>query len=99
MIGSEKQCASPSPPHTTTKASGDASPTSSEEFHVGSMVWGKLPGYDWWPGLIISYSREEGDTRGDGEGDGGMQVWVKWYGESNLSAVSVYYTFFVQHYT
>ena len=57
---------------------------------MGSMVWGKLPGYDWWPGLIISYSREEGETRGDGEGDGGMQVWVKWYGESNLSAVSVY---------
>ena len=60
---------------------------------MGSMVWGKLPGYDWWPGLIISYSREEGETRGDGEGDGGMQVWIKWYGESNLSAVSVYYTF------
>ena len=29
-----------------------------EEYPVGSMVWGKLPGYDWWPGVVISYSQD-----------------------------------------
>lgn len=28
-------------------------------FPVGSLVWGKLPGYDWWPGCVISYNKKE----------------------------------------
>ena len=61
----------------------------SEEHPVGSMVWGKLPGYEWWPGVIISYSRDkEGDSAtGEVVDGGGVQVWVKWYGENNLSQV------------
>ena len=65
---------------------------------MGTIVWGKLPGYEWWPGVVISYTRgKERDSRGrGGGGEGGegeedekeMQVWVKWYGESNLSQVS-----------
>ena len=69
---------------------------SSVQHPVGSMVWGKLPGYDWWPGVIISYSREEEDSKGDGEEGEGVQVWIKWYGENNLSQVSVHtYTYYV----
>ena len=68
---------------TKSGATGDM-----DKYPIGSIVWGKLPGYDWWPGLIISYCKDkEGDTVGEGEG-GGMQVWVKWYGENNLSQVS-----------
>lgn len=39
--------------------------------------------------MVISYCKDrEGDTEG-GEGEGGgMQVWIKWYGENNLSQVS-----------
>ena len=66
-----------------------------DDYPVGSIVWGKLPGYDWWPGVIISYCRDkEGDAAGRGEGGGGegeggaIHVWVKWYGENNLSQVS-----------
>lgn len=28
-------------------------------FPIGSLVWGKLPGYDWWPGCVISYDKKE----------------------------------------
>ena len=92
------------------------------------MVWGKLPGYDWWPGNIISYEeesrrgsvssvvgvgREERELRhggeervgageelgGEGKGGGSegevwkggkmdvTLVWIKWFGENNLSQV------------
>jgi len=26
-----------------------------EVFCINRLVWGKLPGYSWWPGAIISY--------------------------------------------
>ena len=74
-------------------ASGEDGSVVSEAYPIGSIVWGKLPGYDWWPGIIISYCRDkegelvdEGATTSTG---GGLQVWVKWYGENNLSQVSV----------
>ena len=83
------------PPSTSTAstASGEDGSVVSEAYPIGSIVWGKLPGYDWWPGIIISYCRDkegelvdEGATTSTG---GGLQVWVKWYGENNLSQVSV----------
>ena len=52
-----------------------------ERFPVGMMVWGKLPGSDWWPGSVISY--DEG-----GGGGGEPQAWIKWYGDNQLSQVS-----------
>ena len=65
---------------------------------MGTIVWGKLPGYDWWPGVTVSYSRgEKDDKEGGSEVHGGsevqggereVQVWVKWLGENNLSQVS-----------
>lgn len=86
---------SPSPPtspatHSSSIATtADEGSSSIEEYPIGSMVWGRLQGYDWWPGMVISYCKDrEGDTEG-GEGEGGgMQVWIKWYGENNLSQVS-----------
>ncbi len=72
-----------------------------ERFPVGKIVWGKLPGYNWWPGTAISYdetmkggtTKEEGGGAMPGEtvvrGLGGAepQVWIKWFGENNLSQV------------
>ena len=56
-----------------------------ERFPVGAMVWGKLPGYDWWPGSVISY--DEGGGGGGGGGGVEPQVWIKWYGDNQLSQV------------
>ena len=59
---------------------------------AGTMVWGKLPGYDWWPGVLLSYSdgiKKEAEELSDDEGDGSavVRVWVKWYGDNQLSQV------------
>ena len=84
------------PPHALPQSGAVGSATqdgdlSVERPPVGSMVWGKLPGYDWWPGLVISYSQDksEGEPQSTGETErgGGLQVWIKWYGENNLSQV------------
>lgn len=82
--------ASPATHSSSVATTADETTSSVEEYPIGSMVWGRLQGYDWWPGMVISYCKErEGDTAGEGEGEGsGMQVWVKWYGENNLSQVS-----------
>ena len=74
----------PSQDGETSSATGEGG---GEEFPVGSMVWGKLPGYDWWPGVVISYSQDRVGSGGDGERGGGVQVWIKWFGENNLSQV------------
>ena len=76
-----------------------------KKYPIGTMIWGKLPGYDWWPGVLLSYSN--GLTNGSGalkkEGATTMEeqqmsddedsscnvvrVWVKWYGDNQLSQV------------
>lgn len=67
-----------------------------DRYPIGRMMWGKLLGYDWWPGLIVSHSREE-PRRGkversqdeeEGESSEGGKVWLKWFGEKQLSNVS-----------
>ena len=68
---------------------------------MGTMVWGKLPGYDWWPGVTVSYiAGDKDDKEGENEVQGGERevlVWVKWYGENNLSQVSVPNNFVVHN--
>ena len=57
-----------------------------ERYPVGMMVWGKLPGYDWWPGSVISYD-EAPQMREGAERNTEPQVWIKWFGENQLSQV------------
>ena len=62
---------------------------------IGTMVWGKLPGYDWWPGVVLSYSDGTNGTKKDTdelsddetESNSVVRVWVKWYGDNQLSQV------------
>ena len=78
-----------------------------KKYPIGTMIWGKLPGYDWWPGVLLSYS--DGTTSNGGGGAkkelaaaveeqqlsddeesscNVIRVWVKWYGDNQLSQVS-----------
>ena len=65
-----------------------------EVFCIGRLVWGKLPGYHWWPGFIFSYEKEDSriskdpDDIFDIDPSDGITVWVKWFGETQLSLVS-----------
>ena len=62
---------------------------------AGTMVWGKLPGYDWWPGILLSYSDDTNGIKKDGEelsddeseSNNSVRVWVRWYGDNQLSQV------------
>lgn len=52
-------------------------------FGIGDLVWGKLRGFSWWPGRIVSWyitgrSRAAEGTR-----------WVMWFGDGKFSVVSV----------
>ncbi|KAM6969013.1 DNA (cytosine-5)-methyltransferase 3A isoform 4-T4 [Tautogolabrus adspersus] len=52
-------------------------------FGIGDLVWGKLRGYSWWPGRIVSWwvtgrSRAAEGTR-----------WVMWFGEDKFSVICV----------
>ena len=58
------------------------------EFPLGTMVWGKLPGYCWWPGTLISYDSLGGAKEQDEDGEMGVRAWIKWFGETQLSKVS-----------
>ena len=76
-----------------------------KRYPIGTMIWGKLPGYDWWPGVLLSYSdgttsnggakkepaaaAEEQQLSDDEESSCNVvRVWVKWYGDNQLSQVS-----------
>uniref|UniRef100_A0A8C2CC49 DNA (cytosine-5-)-methyltransferase n=1 Tax=Cyprinus carpio TaxID=7962 RepID=A0A8C2CC49_CYPCA len=53
-------------------------------FGIGELVWGKLRGFSWWPGRIVSWlmtgrSRAAEGTR-----------WVMWFGDGKFSVVSLY---------
>uniref|UniRef100_A0A8C2PUD3 DNA (cytosine-5-)-methyltransferase n=1 Tax=Cyprinus carpio TaxID=7962 RepID=A0A8C2PUD3_CYPCA len=52
-------------------------------FGIGELVWGKLRGFSWWPGRIVSWlitgrSRAAEGTR-----------WVMWFGDCKFSVVCV----------
>ncbi len=76
-------------------------------FCINRLVWGKLPGFCWWPGAIISYAsndsgqeakekttvnnkqktRETPSAEDSQHGSEVTSVWVKWFGENQLSLV------------
>nr|XP_057913128.1 DNA (cytosine-5)-methyltransferase 3A-like isoform X2 [Doryrhamphus excisus] len=52
-------------------------------FGIGDLIWGKLRGFSWWPGRIVSWwmtgrSRAAEGTR-----------WVMWFGDGKFSVVCV----------
>ena len=48
------------------------------------MVFGKLKGYDWWPGLIITF--KEAMQRPSLENC----YWVRWFGDHKVSEVCIF---------
>ena len=59
----------------------------------GTLVWGKLPTYDWWPGSIINYELKKDKAKGEveemdeDEDDVKEVVWVRWFGDNQISEV------------
>ena len=55
------------------------------DYPISTLVWGKLKGFDWWPGRISSHVEIGGsEPLSDGT------LWVKWFGENQVSEVIEY---------
>ncbi|XP_036818501.1 DNA (cytosine-5)-methyltransferase 3A isoform X4 [Oncorhynchus mykiss] len=70
---------------TTSPKTADTEPEYEDgrDFGIGELVWGKLRGFSWWPGRIVSWwmtgrSRAAEGTR-----------WVMWFGDGKFSVVCV----------
>lgn len=62
-------------------------------------MWGKIPGYSWWPGVVMCLNKtaegfsgglessKDSDNQEEEDEDGGTEVWVKWFGDNQLSKV------------
>ena len=51
---------------------------------ISTLVWGKLKGFDWWPGRISSHVEIGGM-----DSQGSEALWVKWFGENQVSEVHI----------
>ena len=51
------------------------------EFVYGQLIWGRLKGYDWWPGRVVSYNEAQKAPPSP------STHWVKWFGDNKLSMV------------
>ena len=52
------------------------------DYPISTLVWGKLKGFDWWPGRISSHVEIGGS-----EPHPDCSLWVKWFGENQVSEV------------
>ncbi|PWA29439.1 hypothetical protein CCH79_00017089 [Gambusia affinis] len=51
-------------------------------FGVGELVWGKIKGFSWWPGIVVTWR-----AMGKRQASHGMR-WLQWFGDGKFSEVS-----------
>ncbi|XP_037102115.1 DNA (cytosine-5)-methyltransferase 3B [Syngnathus acus] len=51
-------------------------------FNVGELVWGKIKGFSWWPGMVVTWR-----ATGKRQANPGMR-WLQWFGDGKFSEVS-----------
>uniref|UniRef100_A0A8P4KRJ6 DNA (cytosine-5-)-methyltransferase n=1 Tax=Dicentrarchus labrax TaxID=13489 RepID=A0A8P4KRJ6_DICLA len=52
-------------------------------FGIGELVWGKLRGFSWWPGRIVSWLKTGRSRAAEGT------RWVMWFGDGKFSVVNI----------
>ncbi|KAG1938402.1 DNA (cytosine-5-)-methyltransferase 3 alpha a isoform X1 [Pimephales promelas] len=52
-------------------------------FGIGELIWGKLRGFSWWPGRIVSWWMTNRCRAAEGS------RWVMWFGDGKFSVVCV----------
>ena len=62
-----------------------------ELFPAGQLIWGKLKGFDWWPGMVVELKSPMDNQVDD--------VWVKWYGDNKFSKVRKFDLFEINIFT
>lgn len=77
-ISSDKKIFLPKFPHL-------CSPPSIQDnkgFGIGELVWGKIKGFSWWPGIVVTWR-----ATGKRQASHGMR-WLQWFGDGKFSEVS-----------
>uniref|UniRef100_A0A8C9VES7 DNA (cytosine-5-)-methyltransferase n=1 Tax=Scleropages formosus TaxID=113540 RepID=A0A8C9VES7_SCLFO len=57
-------------------------PQDSKGFGIGELVWGKIKGFSWWPGIVVTWR-----ATGKRQATPGMR-WLQWFGDGKFSEVS-----------
>uniref|UniRef100_A0A4W5PYY5 DNA (cytosine-5-)-methyltransferase n=1 Tax=Hucho hucho TaxID=62062 RepID=A0A4W5PYY5_9TELE len=52
-------------------------------FDIGELVWGKIKGFSWWPGIVVTWR-----ATGKRQATHGMR-WLQWFGDGKFSEVSI----------
>ncbi|KAJ7381239.1 hypothetical protein OS493_001355 [Desmophyllum pertusum] len=68
--------------NSTDQQIPDEEPTAAE-FVIGQLIWGRLKGYDWWPGRVVSYNEVQKAPPSP------CTHWIKWFGDNKLSMLPV----------
>lgn len=50
-------------------------------FGLGELVWGKIKGFSWWPGIVVTWR-----ATGKRQASHGMR-WLQWFGDGKFSEV------------
>ncbi|XP_037833008.1 DNA (cytosine-5)-methyltransferase 3B isoform X2 [Kryptolebias marmoratus] len=69
---------------SSTMSSSETQPEYSDNkgFGIGELVWGKIKGFSWWPGIVVTWR-----ATGKRQASHGMR-WLQWFGDGKFSEVS-----------
>lgn len=56
-------------------------PQDNKGFGIGELVWGKIKGFSWWPGMVVPWR-----ATGKRQASHGMR-WLQWFGDGKFSEV------------
>uniref|UniRef100_A0A8C0Y9R8 DNA (cytosine-5-)-methyltransferase n=1 Tax=Cyprinus carpio carpio TaxID=630221 RepID=A0A8C0Y9R8_CYPCA len=59
-----------------------SAPQDNKGFGIGELVWGKIKGFSWWPGMVVTWR-----ATGKRQASHGMR-WLQWFGDGKFSEVS-----------
>uniref|UniRef100_A0A8C2ZP47 DNA (cytosine-5-)-methyltransferase n=1 Tax=Cyclopterus lumpus TaxID=8103 RepID=A0A8C2ZP47_CYCLU len=68
----------------STSSSSEIQPEYNDNkgFGIGELVWGKIKGFSWWPGIVVTWR-----ATGKRQASNGMR-WLQWFGDGKFSEVS-----------
>ncbi|XP_073794108.1 DNA (cytosine-5)-methyltransferase 3B isoform X6 [Danio rerio] len=67
---------------STTETASQPEYKDNKGFGIGELVWGKIKGFSWWPGMVVTWR-----ATGRRQASHGMR-WLQWFGDGKFSEVS-----------
>ncbi|XP_056305127.1 DNA (cytosine-5)-methyltransferase 3B isoform X5 [Danio aesculapii] len=67
---------------STTDTASQPEYKDNKGFGIGELVWGKIKGFSWWPGMVVTWR-----ATGKRQASHGMR-WLQWFGDGKFSEVS-----------